>query len=93
MIVNLNARLLMMIMNQSSIDIPNLTAEQKQAIETSLARVTDWQIKYNNFNETGENSLAGNFDIPILISKTKLTTPIVLQPNETKTITYEIKWS
>lgn len=79
--------------NQSSVDIPNLTAEQKQAIETSLARITDWQVKYNNFDEAGQNSLAGNFDIPILISKTKLTTPIVLQPSETKTITYEIKWS
>ena len=78
--------------NGTSVTIPDLTSGQKEVVETALAKLTDFTIKYNNINETS-SSQYGYIDIPILVSKTKLTTPIVLQPGETKAITYEIKWN
>lgn len=78
--------------NGTSVTIPSLTSGQKEVVETALAKLTDFTIKYNNIYET-DPSQYGFIDIPVLVSKTKLTTPIVLQPNETKAITYEIKWS
>lgn len=78
--------------NNTTVAVPDLTAMQKQVIETSLADVTDLEIKYNQLGEDSGQQY-GTISIPILVSKTKLTTPIVLQPNETKTITYEIKWN
>lgn len=78
--------------NTNSSPINSLTQTQKNEI----AQYMNWLCSLGDIHFEKYNSNPDNFVqtiIPVLLSKTKLTTPIVLQPNETKTMTYEIKWS
>lgn len=78
-----------------NIKIANLTSGQKDIIDNAYNNITGFHIEY----PIDDTSYA-DYDpysnviacLPILMSKCKLTTPIVLQPGENKSITYEIKY-
>ena len=78
--------------NSNGTPFNSLTQTQKDEI----AQYMNWLCSLGDINFEKYSNSTGNFVygiIPVLLSKTKLTTPIVLQPGETKTIIYEIKWS
>lgn len=81
--------------NSQNITIANLTSGQKDIIDNAYNNITGFHIEYPiddtsyAYYDSYSNVIAC---LPILMSKCKLSTPIVLQPGESKSITYEIKY-
>lgn len=78
-----------------NITIANLSSGQKDIIDSAYNNVTGFHIEYpiNDTNYAYYDSYSNVIAcLPILMSKCKLSTPIVLQPGESKSITYEIKY-
>lgn len=75
--------------------IANLSSSQKDIIDSAYNNITGFHVEYpiDDANYATYDSYSNVIAcLPILMSKCKLSTPIVLQPGESKTITYEIKY-